>query len=106
MIREIVLDKSISLFQDDTGIPFKYMKNRDLNVQCFGKYVKPIKDFEHNNDILFQKDLEILYKKGSTKLPFSLGYHWRDANEQNQMLMTNNVKINSINKQIKLKITR
>ena len=55
MIREIVLEKSISLFQDDTGIPFKYMKNRDLNVQCFGKYVKPIKDFEHNNDILFQR---------------------------------------------------
>jgi len=104
MIRDIILEKSISLFQDDTGIPFKYMKSGNLNVQCFGKYVKPIKDFEHNNDILFQKDLEILYKKGSTKLPFSLGYHWRDANEQNQMLMTNNLKVKSINKQIKLKI--
>ena len=104
MIRDIILEKSISLFQDDTGIPFKYMKSGNLSVQCFGKYVKPIKDFEHNNDILFQKDLELLYKKGSTKLPFSLGYHWRDANEQNQMLMTNNLKVKSINKQIKLKI--
>ena len=106
MIREIILEKSISLFQDDTGIPYKYMKDRDLSVQCFGKYVKPIKDFEHNNDILFQKDLELLYKKGSTKLPFSLGYHWRDANEQNQMLMTNNAKVNIINNRIKLKIAQ
>lgn len=96
MIREIVTKKSITLFQDDTGIPYKYMKDKDFSFQCFGKYVKPIKDFEHKNDILYQKDLELLYKKGSVKLPFSLGYHWRDANEQNQMLIENLNRIENI----------
>ena len=30
MIREIVTKKSITLFQDDTGIPYKYMKDKDF----------------------------------------------------------------------------
>tara|TARA_B100000902_G_scaffold302663_1_gene290658 strand:- start:6616 stop:7842 length:1227 start_codon:yes stop_codon:yes gene_type:complete len=89
-IRTLILDKSVTLFQDDTGIPYKYVNNENWTVKCYGKYVKPIKDFEKNHDILYQKDLEVRYKKGSTKLPFSLGYHWRDASEQNQMLMIRN----------------
>jgi len=101
MIRDIVLDKSITLFQDDTGIPYKFMRNKKLKFQCFGKYVKPIKDFEHKNDILYQKDLELLYRRGSIKLPFSLGYHWRNGDEQNQMLILNDDKIKSLNHQIK-----
>ena len=32
--------------------------------------LSPIKDFEHNNDILFQKDLEILYKKEALNFLF------------------------------------
>ena len=31
--------------------------------------------------------LEKRYKGATEKLPFSLGYHWRDASEQNQMLI-------------------
>ena len=70
MIREIVLEKSISLFQDDTGIPFKYMKDRDLSVQCFGKYVKQLKILNIIMIYCFKRIWKTLYKKGSTKLPF------------------------------------
>ncbi|MBT5859365.1 MAG: hypothetical protein HOH88_05800 [Flavobacteriales bacterium] len=91
-IRQIVLNKSISIFQDDTGIPFIHVDNENWNVKCYGSYVKPIKDFEKNYDIIYQEDLAREYRKGSTNLPFSLGYHWRDASEQNQMLILNRLK--------------
>ena len=87
-IRDIVLDKSLSIFQDDTGVPFKYVDNEDWNIRCFGAYLKPIKDFEKNYNILYQKDLASRYKESTEKLPFSLGYHWKDISEQNQMLIT------------------
>ena len=86
-IRNVVLDKSLSIFQDDTGIPYKHVDNDDWNIRCFGSYVKPIKDFEKNYEIIYQYDLAKRYKEDTEKLPFSLGYHWRDASEQNQMLM-------------------
>jgi hypothetical protein len=86
-IRNVVLDKSLSIFQDDTGLPYKYVNNDDWNIRCFGSYVKPIKDFEKNYEIIYQYDLAKRYKEDTEKLPFSLGYHWRDASEQNQMLM-------------------
>ena len=89
-IREVVLNKSLTIFQDDTGLPFKHVNNENWTVKCYGSYVKPIADFDKNYDILYQKDLEREYRKGSIKLPFSLGYHWRDASEQNQMLMIRN----------------
>ena len=54
--------------------------------------MKPIKDFEKNYDIIYQEDLAREYRKGSTNLPFSLGYQWRDASEQNQMLILNRLK--------------
>jgi len=90
-IRNVILDKSITIFQDDTGMPYKYVNNDNWEIRCFGSYVKPIKDFEKNYDIIYQNDLASRYKKGDTeRLPFSLGYHWRDASEQNQMLMIKN----------------
>jgi hypothetical protein len=88
-IRNVVLDKSLTIFQDDTGIPYKYVANDDWNIRCFGSYVKPIKDFEHNTS-LYQNDLATRYKGATEKLPFSLGYHWKNAFEQNQMLLIRN----------------
>ena len=60
-IRNLVLDKSLSIFQDDTGLPYKHVDNDDWNIRYFGSYVKPIKDFEKNYNILFQHDLEKRY---------------------------------------------
>ena len=83
-IRDLILDKSASLVQDDTGIPFKYFDAKTWNVNLFGEYEKPVSDFSEN---LFQNDLNAAYSNSTFykgKLNFSLGYHWGSGN-QNQM---------------------
>jgi hypothetical protein len=83
-IRNLILDKSASLVQDDTGIPFKHFDAKIWNVNLFGEYDKPVSDFSEN---LFQNDLNAAYSDSTFykgKLNFSLGYHWGSGN-QNQM---------------------
>ncbi len=84
-IKELVLSHSQSLFQDDTGIPYKDFKNQlNLGLSFYGDYTKPVKDFD---DSKFQTDLDSAYKvnKNREALPFSLGYHW-GSKKQNYML--------------------
>ena len=87
-IRNLILDKSDYLVQDDTGIPFKYFNNADWKVSLFGIYEKPVKDFI---DDLYQEDLDSAYKStiNLKKLDFSLGYHW-SSKEQNQIVAKKN----------------
>ena len=76
-IREIVLDKSQFILEDDTGIPYKAFKAKDWRIQLYGEYAKPIKDFSGVD----QPDLKKAYDdaaKTIEKLPFHLGYHWKD----------------------------
>jgi hypothetical protein len=86
-IRDLTLDLSASVFQDDTGVAYRFFKNRgkyNWDIDYFGVYVKPISDFSG----VFQNDLNQAYKDNAAKvqqLPFSLGYHWR-LDEQNQIL--------------------
>ena len=88
-IRNIILSKSLTIFQDDTGIPFKNINNDTWTLECFGNYIKPVADFEKSMDIIYQKDLEEFYKNNKKqKLPFSLGYHWKSPLHQNQMLIS------------------
>lgn len=85
-MRSLILDNTESLFQDDTGVPFKSFKNRlDMNVQLYGEYTKPVKDF---GAYTYQADLDSAYRSSKTKLPlpFSLGYHW-SSKIQNYMLI-------------------
>lgn len=83
-IRKIVLDNSNTVLQDDTGVPYKYFCNDNWSQFLYGTYVKPIKDF---GEYLKQDDLMKAYesKINVYELPFSLGYHWRDG-QQNQLL--------------------
>lgn len=86
MIEELILTNTESLFQDDTGIPYRDFKKRlDVNWQLYGEYTKPVKDF---GDDKFQSDLDSLYKSSKDKkvIPFSLGYHW-GSKKQNYMLI-------------------
>lgn len=80
-IKELILTHTENLFQDDTGIPYKdFKKNPAFNVQFYGEYVKPVKDF---GDARYQSDLDSAFKVSTTrqKLPFSLGYHWGSAKQ-------------------------
>jgi len=79
-IRDVILDKSRFVFQDDTGIPYKVFKDKDWRVVLYGVYAKPIADFKGVD----QPDLEKIYKDGAdsiAKFPFHLGYHWRDSRD-------------------------
>ena len=86
MLKELILTKTESLFQDDTGIPYRdFKKKLEVNWQLYGEYAKPVKDF---GDEKFQPDLDSLYKasKDKQEIPFSLGYHW-GSKKQNYMLV-------------------
>ena len=65
-----------SVFQDDSGIPYKFFKADEWTISLYGKYSKPIKAFNYG----FQPDLDKAYKAGSVPpLPFSFGYHVFDG---------------------------
>lgn len=84
-IRNIILDNSKSVLQDDTGIPYKYYDMTKWDAYLYGVYVKPIADFP--SPYLMQNDLKKIYDAGGDnvkELPFSLGYHW-SSGDQNQM---------------------
>ena len=88
-IRNIILKSSNFIIEDDTGIPFKHFDPIDWDINLYGVYVKPIKDFSKNR---FQTDLEKAYKDDqffADTLPFSLGYHW-GSELQNQMTYKKN----------------
>jgi len=81
-IRNLVLNKSKYILQDDTGIAERYFTD-DWKLYLWGVYEKPIKDFSG----VYQKDLDSLYKvKNQVKpLPFNMGYHYFNG-KQNLLL--------------------
>lgn len=85
-IKKLTIAQSQSIFQDDTGIPYREFKNNSQwSTQLYGEYEKPVKDFQHEQR--FQADLDSAYHQGTVlHLPFSLGYHW-GSDKQNYMLL-------------------
>ncbi|MBL7812648.1 MAG: hypothetical protein JNL57_10535 [Bacteroidetes bacterium] len=84
-IKDLTMAKSASLLQDDTGIPYRLLKDK-FKPFMYGKYTVPISNFSKSGH--YQPDLAKLYATDSASvkaLPFSLGYHWLDKN-QNYML--------------------
>ncbi len=82
-IRELLLGNSVSLFQDDTGVPYRFFESKpEWHATFFGEYVPPVEDFSRG---LFQPALDSAFKKASQPLPFSLGYHW-STRKQHYML--------------------
>ena len=87
VIRNYILANSRTIFQDDTGIPYKWFKTRtDYKTILFGEYTRPVKDF---GDYVFQEDLDSLYNKSNSllSLPFHLGYHWGDKKQSQQLFI-------------------
>ncbi|MDR2835222.1 MAG: hypothetical protein LBV69_03345 [Bacteroidales bacterium] len=88
--RNLLIENSQSILQDDTGIPYKYFSKNNWETNLYGVYEKPLSLF---GDFVVQKDLSEIYKtdKNISKLPFSLGYHWRTG-KQNEMLFVKKVQ--------------
>lgn len=81
--KEILADADV-IVQDDTGLPFKTVKDAGFTIALFGQYERPVKLFEGR----FQSDLEEAYEKaGNTEpLPFPFGYNWRKEGKSGLLL--------------------
>ena len=73
--RNLLLDKSDHLLQDDAGVAYRFFKKDIWDVQLYGKWVKPIPLFHK----MEQPDLKEAYQKDSANvrpIPFSIGYNF------------------------------
>ena len=83
-IRRIILDRSVVVIEDDSGIPYHYFFEPPVwDVRLFGAYGQPIDMFKTG----LQEDLKAAYdaRTGVEPLDFSIGYKWRQ-NESNLLL--------------------
>jgi hypothetical protein len=73
-IRNLVLSESKAVLEDDTGVPYRYFKPENWDIQLYGKYAAPIRDFNYG----FQSDLDQRFKTDTSVKPidFTFGYHW------------------------------
>jgi hypothetical protein len=72
MMRQLVMDNSSVILQDDSGVPFRLLKKDGWQVSFYGKYSAPDKPFRGH----YQKDLAAAFEEpgGARDLGFSLGY--------------------------------
>jgi hypothetical protein len=74
IIRNVVLEKSRSILQDDSGIAYRFFNKSIWDIHLYGKYARPGKEFSWINET----DLAKAYTDPSIKpVPFTLGYNWR-----------------------------
>ena len=71
-IREYLLAKCSMIVEDDTGVPFAYLKPSSWDVQLYGQYSRPDRPFQRH----YQKDLAAAFTEQGRVHPlgFSLGY--------------------------------
>jgi hypothetical protein len=72
IIRDLILNNTKALLQDDSGVPYKFLNDSTWSVQLFGKYTKPIGLFAGR----IQSDLKTAFAtKSPSELPFRIGYN-------------------------------
>ena len=70
-IRNAILDDSVAVVEDDSGVPYKYFDPAKWEVTPYGNYTGPIGLFKEHN----QPDLAAFYAKNiPSPLPFGTGY--------------------------------
>ena len=77
-IRNIILDHSFAIIQDDTGITYRTLLGRNFDVTLYGAYVEPMGHFPKG---VFQKDLDKVYKESADIRPlgFRFGYNYKGS---------------------------
>jgi hypothetical protein len=68
-IRDMVMDHSAAVFQDDSGVPYHFFTADKWNVQLYGEYTKPYGSFSW----LEQPDLRKAYLGGGSSLSAAAG---------------------------------
>jgi hypothetical protein len=71
-VREFLLANAPVIVQDDTGIPLSYFDPKKWELQPFGKYVRPVRDFAN----MYRANYAAFFKN-ARPIDFGVGYHWR-----------------------------
>ncbi len=73
IVRNYILDNSDYIFQDDSGIPIKYIDTKKWDIRLFGAYTKTLDMFKK----YYQDSLKTMYAESKTvkKLNFGIGYN-------------------------------
>lgn len=79
-VRQHLLDYSVQIVQDDSGIPFRYFEADVWYADLFGNYNGPIDLFAE----YYQRGLRSAYQTRKKPLDFGTGYKWRKG-ESNLM---------------------
>jgi hypothetical protein len=77
-IRNLVLERSNYLLQDDSGIAMKYFPKNSWQFTYYGTYKRPINLFAKQ----YQPELTTAYHdslRRARPLPFGTGYNWRQT---------------------------
>lgn len=83
-LRDVILDTSVFLVQDDTGLPYARLRKRGWEIAVYGTYEVPIPPFQG----AYQKGLAAAYEKQKpTPLPFRFGYQLISKRENRSNLM-------------------
>jgi len=79
-VRRLLLDRSMTIVQDDSGIPLTYLETKRWRLRAFGHYAGPISMFAG----FHQPRMAALFQ-GADPIEFGIGYRWR-KNESNLVL--------------------
>jgi hypothetical protein len=75
IVRNFLLQNSVAVLEDDSGIPVRYFTPDKWTLRFFGTYTGPIDLFKN----YFQPDLRKFYEASSPKrLTFGFGYRWNN----------------------------
>jgi hypothetical protein len=71
----VVRDRARLIVQDDTGMPYRILRDTGFQISLYGQYERPVKLFENR----YQSDLDAAFgSAGNTDpVPFPFGYNWR-----------------------------
>jgi hypothetical protein len=79
-VRKLLLNRSATIVQDDSGIPLTYLETKRWRLRAFGHYAGPISMFAG----FYQPRMAALFQ-GASPIEFGIGYRWR-KNESNLVL--------------------
>ncbi|TGE20254.1 hypothetical protein E5K00_19785 [Hymenobacter aquaticus] len=83
-VRNLILERSNYVLQDDSGIAMKYFRPADWRFTYYGTYKRPINLFaKQYQPVLTQAYADSLHRP--RPLPFGTGYNWRQ-NDSNLLL--------------------
>src|SRR6267378_720276 len=74
-VRGVVLERARLIVQDDTGMPYRILRDDGFRISLYGQYERPVKLFENR----YQKDLDDAFASAGNAdpVPFPFGYNWR-----------------------------